>query len=135
MNKFISIFMLAVALSALAFPAWSQDDENLAYRLASIAARADVAADDPLVVKAAGLLERAATAFGEPRERIANLAMRGLRLLHDRAATPLDILEATLAAPPGGTFSEALSRYVTLRNRGQRHGETLAAMAAKSPGD
>ena len=134
MNRFFSIFMLAVALSALAFPAGSQDDENLAYRLASIAARADLAADDPLVAKASGLLERAATAFGEPREQIANLAMRGLRLLHDRAATPLDILEGTLAAPPGGTFSGALGRYVTLRNRGNSHGKTLAAMAAKSPG-
>ena len=135
MNRLFSIFMLAVALSALAFPAWAQDDENLAYRLASIAARADVAANDPLVVKAAGLLERATLAFGEPRERIVNLAMRGLRLLHDRTATPLDILEGTLAAPPGGTFSAALGRYVTLRNRGKSHGETLAAMAAKSPGD
>lgn len=130
-KRFFSVSALAVAL--LACPASAQDNGNPAYRLAAVAARADLAADDPLVVKAGDLLERAATAFNQPREQVANLAMRGLRLLHDRMATPLDILEATLAAPPGGTFSDALSRYVSLRNRGKSHGETLLAMAAKSP--
>ena len=132
MNPFFSISMLAVALFALACPALAQGNDNLAYRLATVAARADLAADDPLVVKAGDLLARAATAFNQPREQVANLAMRGLRLLHDRMATPLDILEATLAAQPGGTFSDALSRYVSLRNRGKSHSETLVAMAAKS---
>lgn len=131
MKPSFSIFALVMAL--LACTASAQDNGNLAHRLAAVAARADLAADDPLVVKAGDLLERAAAAFSEPREQVANLAMRGLRLLHDRMTTPLDILEATLAAPPGGTFSDALSRYVSLRNRGKSHGETLLAMAAKSP--
>lgn len=135
MNKSFPVILLVAALSAIACPALAQEDENLAYSLAKVAARDDLAADDPLVARASNLLERAAAAFGEPRERIANLAMRGLRLLHDRSATPLDILEATLAAPPGGGFSEALSRYVTLRNRGKSHGETLVEMAAKTPGN
>lgn len=134
MNKSFSLLVLAAALSVLTIPACAQDSDDLAYRLATIAARSDLAMDDPLVAKAADLLERAATAFGEPREQVVNLTMRGLRLLHDRAATPLDILEAALAAPPGGSFSGALSRYVTLRNRGKSHAETLTAMAAKSPG-
>lgn len=125
-----SFSILALTMALLACPASAQDNGNPAHRLATVAARADLAADDPLLVKAGDLLEQAATAFNEPREQIANLAMRGLRLLHDRMATPLDILEATLAAPPGGTFSEALSRYVSLRNRGKSHSETLLAMTA-----
>ncbi|MFA7291136.1 MAG: hypothetical protein WC023_02705 [Rhodocyclaceae bacterium] len=135
-----SLFLLSCLLPALAIAATTplesvtaRGEESIPQRMVSLAAKQDVAANDPRVVHARAQMAKAIKATGETEQAVAAACTRAARFIFDATkspATSLDVLDALVEKGAGRSMSDTIGHYVEARRNaaGKTHAEAMAAL-------
>ena len=135
-----SLLLLSCLLPALALAAASplesvtaQGEESIPQRMVSLAAKQDVAANDPRVVLARGQMAKAIKATGETEQAVAAACTRAARFIFDATkapATSINVLEALAEKGAGRPMNDTIGRYVEARRNtvGKTHAEAMAVL-------
>lgn len=129
-----SLILSAPALAQKAHVA-IVEGEDMARQIVVQSTHEDVAADDALVARARGWIDKAVKNSGEGERAVAAACERTARYFFDLTktrATALELLEAlAIHGRPGRPMQETLADYVKARRQatGMGHAAALAAMA------
>lgn len=135
-----SLFLLSCLLPVLAIAAASplesvtaEGSESIPQRMVSLAAKQEVAANDPRVVRARSQMAKAIKATGEAEQAVAAACTRASRFIFDSTkspATSLEVLDALAEKGAGKPMSDTIGRYVEARRNaaGKTHAEAMAAL-------
>jgi hypothetical protein len=127
----LSLFLPASA-GAAAPHAAAAAGESIPQRWVSLAAKQDVAENDPRVARAKAQLAKAMKATGEAEQAVAAACTRAAGFIFDATrspATALEVLEALAEKGAGRPMSDTIGRYVAARRNaaGKTHAEAMAA--------
>ena len=135
-----SLFLLSCLLPVLAIAAatplelvTAEGSESIPQRMVSLAAKQDVAANDPRVVRARSQMAKAMKATVETEQAVAAACTRAARFIFDSTkspATSVEVLDALAEKGAGKPMSETIGRYVEARRNaaGMTHAEAMAAL-------
>lgn len=135
-----SLFFMICLLPALSLAAVTPLEsvtaggaESIPQRMVSLAAKQDVAANDPRVQRASAQMAKAMKATGETEPAVAAACTRAARFIYDSTkspATSLEVLDALAEKGAGRPMSDTIGRYVEARRNsaGKTHAEAMAVL-------
>ena len=105
------------------------------YQLAFLSAGKQVSENDPSVINAKKLLDKASVLYEQPQKDIANFAVKANGVLEKDGIkeSPIEVLEATVLANDGslpmkGEYEKLVIFYLTVREKGMSRAEAIVGL-------